>query len=140
MSVVSGSQGVERRLLAEVLFQAHVLHDLVHRDVPGSLDHHLHAMGFRHLGELAQGFQLGELGGVVGVGDGAGPQPVTEGEGDVVAGQDLAQLVEVGVQEGFPVVGQHPGGHDGATAADDPGHPLVGQPDVAGQHPGVPVM
>ena len=72
------AQGVERGLLAQFFFQPHVLDDLVHRDVSGALDHHLYAMGFRDLGQLAQGAQLGELRGVVGVGDRPGPQPVAE--------------------------------------------------------------
>ena len=99
MSVASGPERVERRLLAQLLFQPHVLDDLVHRDVARALDHHLHAMGFRDLGELAEGAQLGELRLVVGVGDRPGPQPVAERERDVVAGEDLAQLLEVRVEE-----------------------------------------
>ncbi len=130
-------QRVERGLLAQLLFQPHVLDDLVHRDVARAFDHHLHAMGFRDLGQLAQRAQLGELRGVVGVGDRAGPQPVAEGEGDVVLRQDVAQLVKVGVQERFLMMRQAPGGHDRAAAGHDAGHPLGGQRDVPQQHPGV---
>ena len=89
------AEGVERRLFAEFFLQAHVFHDLVHRDVAGTFDHHLYTMGFGDGGELAEGAQLGELGLVVGVGDRSGAQPVAEGEGHIVAGQDLAEFLEV---------------------------------------------
>ena len=66
-----------------------------------------------------------------------GPQPVAEREGDVVAGEDVAQLLEVRVEERLAVVGQAPGRHDRAAAADDAGDPVGGQRHVAQQHPGV---
>jgi hypothetical protein len=97
------AQGVERRLLAQPFLQRHVFGDLVHRDMPWAFDHHLHAMGFGHLCQLAQRGQLGELGFVVGVGDRPGPQPVAQQEGHVVAGQDLTQLGEVLIQERLTV-------------------------------------
>ena len=103
------AEGVERRLLAQLLLEPHVLHDLVHRDVPGALDHHLHAMGFRDLGELAEGAQLGELGLVVGVRDGPGPQPVAERERDVVARAGSRRARRSGC------TGTTPGGAPGTT-------------------------
>jgi len=131
------AQRVEGCLLAELLFQTHVLDDLVHRDVAGALDHHLHAMGFGDLGQLAEGAQFGELRLVVGVGDRSRPQPVTQRERHVVAGEDLAQLPEVRVQERLGVMRQAPGSHDRAAPADDAGDPLDRERDVAQQHAGV---
>lgn len=96
-------------------------------------------MGFGDLGQLAQGFQLGELRGIVGVGDRAGTQPVAEGEGHVVAGQDLAEFLEMGVEERL-LVCQAPGGHDRPAAGDDAGDAVHGQRDVAQQHPACTVM
>jgi hypothetical protein len=46
------------------------------------------------LGQLAQGFELGELGAVIGVGDGAGAQAVAQREGDVIGAHDVANLVK----------------------------------------------
>ena len=43
-----------------------------------------HVLLPRDLGQLAQGFQLGELGCVIGVGQAARPQPVAQREGDVI--------------------------------------------------------
>ena len=77
--------------------------------------------------EFADGFEFGELGGVVGVGDGAGAEAVAKRECDVVLGEDLTELVEVFVQEGFLVVGEAPAGHDRAAAGDDAGDALGGQ-------------
>ena len=65
----------------------------------GALDHHLHAVLPGDLGQLAQGLQLGELGRVVGVGDAAGAQAVAQRERDVVGPHDLADVLEVLVEE-----------------------------------------
>ena len=73
--------------------KAHVLGDLVHRYVAGTLDHHLHSVGFANLGQFAEGVQFGELCLVIRVGDRARAQTVAQGERDVVA-RDLAQFVE----------------------------------------------
>jgi hypothetical protein len=102
----------------------------VYRDVAGAFDHHLYAMGFGDYGQLTERAQLGELGFVVGVGDRPGSQPVTEGERDVVAGQDLAQLREVRVEERLGVMRQAPGRHDRATPADDAGDSVDGERDA----------
>jgi hypothetical protein len=84
-----------------------------------------------------KGGELGELGFVVGVGDGAGAQAVAEAEGDVVRLHDLADLLEAGVEEALLVVGEAPFGHDRAAAADDAGDALGGHRDVGEAHAGV---
>ncbi len=123
--------------MAHLLLEGDVLHDLVERDVSRTLDHHLDVVAPGDLGELPQRRQLGELGLVVGVGDRPGTQAVTQGEGHVVGGHDLADLLEPGVEEVLLVVGQAPGGHDRTAPADDAGHALRGHRHVAQQHPGV---
>jgi hypothetical protein len=55
--------------------------------VAGAFDHHLAALVPRDLRELAEGFEFGELRGVVGVGDAAGAQAVAEREADVEIGR-----------------------------------------------------
>jgi hypothetical protein len=90
------AEGVERRAVAPVLLQHHVLLDQVQRHVTRTLDHHLHVEFPGPLGQFGQGPQLGELGLVVRVGGRARPQAVAEGEAHVVPGEDLAELVEVG--------------------------------------------
>src|SRR6202035_3879606 len=113
------AQGVEGGLAAGLELFLHVDLDEVHGDVAGALDHHLHVVLPGHLGELAQGLQLGELGGVVGVGDRAGAQAVAQAEGDVVGLHDLADLFEVGGGEVLAVVGEAPLGVNRAAAGDD---------------------
>ena len=137
MSVVSGPERVERRLVADLELPVHVLLDQVHRHVAGPLDHHLAVVLPGDLRQLAERVELGELRLVVGVGDAAGAQAVAERERDVVGGHDLADLAEVRVEEALLVVRQAPLGHDRAAARDDAGDALGGQRDVAQQHAGV---
>src|SRR3546814_5355037 len=84
-----------------------------------SSDLHLDVLVPGDLGQLAQRLQLGELRGVVGVGDGAGTQAVAQREADVVGPHDVADLLEMIVEEALPVMGEAPLRHDRAAAADD---------------------
>ena len=131
------AERVEGRLVTGLQLEVDVLLDLVHRHVAGPLDHHLHVVAPRDLGELAQRAQLGELGGVVGVGDRARPQAAAQRESDVVGGHDLAQLFEMRVEEALLVVGEAPRRHDRATPADDAGDARGGERDEAQAHAGV---
>jgi hypothetical protein len=123
--------------VAPLHLEVDVLLDLVQGDVARPFNHHLHVLAPGDLGQLAEGPQLAELGLVVGVGDRPGAQPVPEGEGDVVGGEDLAQLFEVGVEEILLVVGQAPGGQDRPAPAHDAGDPGGGERHVAEQDTGV---
>ena len=69
------------------------------------------------LRQLAQRLELGELRLVVGVGDRAGAQAVAEGEAHVVRLHDLADLLEVRVEEVLLVVRQAPLGQDASRRA-----------------------
>jgi len=51
------------------------------------------------LGQLAEGFQLAELRGVVGVGDRARTQAIAQREADVVGLHDFADFFEMGVEK-----------------------------------------
>jgi hypothetical protein len=137
MSVVSGPEGVEGGLVAPFELLGHVFLDHVHGDVAGAFVHDLDAFGPGALGELALDFEFAELGFVIGVGDGAGAQAVADGEGDVVGGHDVADVVPVGVEEVFLVMGEAPLGHDAAAAADDAGHAGGGHGDEAEEDAGV---
>ncbi|MPM54526.1 hypothetical protein SDC9_101304 [bioreactor metagenome] len=131
------AERVERSFLAVFELQVHVLLDQVHRHVARTFDDGLHVVLPGDLGEFAERFQLAELRFVVGVVDRAGTQAVAEAEGDIVGLHDFADVLEVGVEEAFLVVGQAPLGHDGAAAGDDAGHAVGGHGDVAQQHAGV---
>ena len=85
-----GPQGVERRLAAMGELLIHVLLDLVHRHVARALDHDLAVASPGNPGELAQGFQLGELCGVVGIGNRTGAQSIPQREAHVSSAADVA--------------------------------------------------
>ena len=93
------AQRVERRLAAQAQLLVHVVLDQVHRHVAGAFDHRLHVVLPRDLRQLAQRRELGHLRLVVGVEAGAGAQAVAERERDVVRLHDLADVLEVRVEE-----------------------------------------
>ena len=128
---------VERRFVADFELLFHVLADQVHGHVAGTFDHRLHVVFPGDFGEFAEGFEFGELGRVVGVGDRTGAQAVAEREGYVIGLHDFADFLEMRVEETFLVVGQAPLGHDRAAAGDDAGDALGGQRHAAQQHAGM---
>ena len=89
--------------------------------MPGTFDHHLHIVLPGLLRQLAEHLEFGELGGVAGIGDGAGAETVTERKLTSCFLKILRILVEALVEEIFPLVGGHPSGHERAAAADDAG-------------------
>ena len=131
------AEHVERGLVALDGLLLHVHGDLVHRDVARALDHHLAAARLRPAGQLAQGPQLGELRGVGGVGDAAGPEAVAQAAGDVVLPHDVAELVEVRVERILLLVRDHPLGHQRPAPRDDAGDPVRRQRDVVAEDAGV---
>ena len=130
-------QGVERRFVAVLQLLVHILLDELHRHMAGAFDHHLHIVLPGDFGQLAQGFQLGELRGVVGVGDAAGAQAVAQRKGHVVLPHNLAHFGEVFVEETLPVVGQAPLGHNGTAPGDDARDPVHRQRHIGQAHAGV---
>ena len=86
----------------------HVLGYPVHRYVARALDEGLHVPGPGPLHQLSHGVQLGELGGVVGVADGSWTQAVSQRQGHVVLGADVADVVKMLVEEALPIVCQAP--------------------------------
>jgi hypothetical protein len=74
------SQRIKGSFLAVLELQLHVLLDELHRHVAGALDHDLHVVVPRDIGQFAQCFQLGELSFVVGVIDRTWTQAITERE------------------------------------------------------------
>ena len=93
------AERVERRFVAQLDFFFHLQFDLVHRNVAGAFDHHLHIVFPGFFGQFAQDFQFGELRFVAGVGEAAGAQAIAERKADVVLLEDLADVVEIFVEE-----------------------------------------
>ena len=98
------SEGVEGGFVAPLDLLLHVFLNEVHGNVAGAFVHDLASFFPSAGGEFALDFELGELGVVVGVGDGAGAESVADGEGDVVGGADVADVIPVGVEEVFLVM------------------------------------
>src|SRR5512143_2813 len=74
----------------------------------------------------AEDAELAELRLVGRVGEAAGAQPVAEGEGHVVAREDVADRVEVRVERVLRLVREHPLREERAAAGDDAGHAGAG--------------
>ena len=124
------SERVERGLVAPLQLLVHVLLDHVHRHVAGAFVHDLHAALPGAGGELALRLEFGELGIVIGVGDGTGTEAVADREADVIGGHDVADVVPVGVEEVLLMVREAPLGHDRAATGDDAGDATRGHRDV----------
>src|SRR5580658_1991702 len=131
------TQGVERRLATDRELLVHILLDLVHRDMSRALDHHLAVVPPGDLGQLSQGLKLGKLRGIVGIRDGTGPQTVAERETHIVAAADLADLLEVLVEEALAVMRQTPLRHDGAATRHDARDTVHRERHVRQAHAGV---
>ena len=128
---------IERRLAAFLELLVHVDLDLVQRHMAGAFDHHLAAFLPGDLREFAERLQFGELRAVVGVRDRAGTQAVAERERHVVFAHQVADFLEVRVEEAFLVMRQAPLRHDRAAARDDAGDAVGGEVDVGQPHAGV---
>ena len=118
------SQRVERSFGAELDFFLDLLLDLVHGDVAGTFDHHLHVVLPGFLGQLAEGLQFGELGFVAGVGDASGTQAIAERKADVVLFENLADVIKAIIEKILFVVVGHPLSEDSTATAYDAGDAL----------------
>lgn len=124
------TEGVKRCLVALLDLTVHVFADFVHRDVAGPLYERLHVLGPRALHEFAHRVKFGKLRTVVGVGDSAGAETVAQGKSHIVLGTDVADIVEVLVEETLLVVAQAPLRDDAAAAADHTTKAVARQVDV----------
>ncbi len=128
---------IEGRFAAGLQLLVHIGLDLVHRHVAGAFDHALDAAGASDPSQFAQRVEFGELRGVIGVGDRTRTQAVAQRERHVVGAHDVADLVEMRVEEVFLVMRQAPLGHDRAAARDDAGDALGRQVDIGQAHAGM---
>src|SRR3984893_9791929 len=132
-----GTQGIERRFAAGGELLVHVLLDLVHRHVARSLAQHLAVVLPGHARQLAEGLELGELRGIVGIGDGPRAQTVAEREAHVIRTADRTDFLEVFVQEALAVMRQAPLRHDRSAARDDAGDAPDRERDIGQPYAGV---
>ena len=93
------SQGVERSLVTVGYLTVHILLYLVHRHMSGTFDECLYVLCPGTCYQLAHRIEFGKLCLVVSVGYTSGAQTVAERESDVILRHDVADVVEVFVEE-----------------------------------------
>jgi len=131
------TQHIEGGLGALLHLLAHVEFDLIHGHMARALHHHLNVVLPGAAGEFAEGLQFRQLGLIGGVVQTAGTQRIPQGEGAVVALEDLADVVEAGVERVLLVVVEHPLGQDAAAAAHDAREATLHLGQVLDQQAGV---
>src|SRR5262249_19708704 len=115
----------------------HVDLDLVHRHMAGALDHDLAALVPRDLREFAERLQLRKLRAVVGIRDRARTQSVAERERDVILAHEVADLLEMRIEEALLVMRQTPLRHNRTSTRNYAGNAVRGEVDVGQAHAGV---
>ena len=128
------AQRVERRLVAPFHFLVHLLFDLVHWDVPGTLDHHLNVVLPGLFRQLAEHLQFRELRFVARIRDAPGPQTIAKRKTHVVLLENLANRLDVFIQEILLLVMFHPVRHQRPASAHDAGNALAHQRHMLAQH------
>ena len=123
--------------MAPLHFLVDLFFNFVERDVARAFDHHLDVVLPGLLGEFAEDLQFGELRFVAGVGDAAGTQAVAKRKTHVVLLENLADLLDVFVEEILFFVVLHPVGHQRAAAADDAGDALANKRNMFAQDAGM---
>src|ERR1700722_16347135 len=121
------SQSVKRCFKAMPQLLIHIFSDALHGHVAGALYHHLYIVFPGPFCQLAEGPQFGKLRFIVGIVDRAWAKAIAKTEGDVVCLHNLADFVEMRVEEAFLVVRETPLSHDGSGARNDAGEPTDGE-------------
>ena len=124
------AEGVEGSLVALLDLALHVLGNLVHGHVARALDEGLHALGPGSGNEFAHRVEFGKLRRIVRIVDGTRSEAVAERDGHVVLGAEVADVVEVFVEEALAVVLEAPFGNDAAAAAHHARHAALREVDV----------
>ena len=94
------------------------------------LDECLHVLVPGTGNKLAHGIQLGKLGCIVGIGYTAWAQTIAQRKGYVVLCHDVADIVEVLIEETFLVVIETPLAHDTTATAHDSAETAIGEMHV----------
>ena len=115
-------QGIERRFITMLELFVHVFFNQLHRYMSGPFYHNLDIMLPRYLGQFTQGTQFTHLRFIISIINAARSQTVAQTETDVIGFHDLANVLEMGIEEVLFVVRQTPFSHDGAPARHNAGH------------------
>ena len=93
------TESIEWGSVAFFYLSVHICPDLLHRHMSGTLDECLHILCPSPLDEFAHSVEFGKLCRVVGVVCGTGAQSVAKRDGNVIFCTDVADVVEVLVEE-----------------------------------------
>ena len=121
---------VEGCTVALLYLALHVLLYLVHWHVSRTLDECLYALSPSTFYKLAHSVEFGKLCCVVGVVGRTGAQSVAQRNGNVILGADVADVVEVGIEETLLLMHLAPLRDDAAATAHDARQTCVGEVDV----------
>ena len=131
------AERIERCVMTVFYLALHVFLYLVQGHVSRTFDEGLHILFPCTYYEFAHCVEFGELGFVVGIGNTAGAQSVSQRDCHVVLGKDVADVVEVFVEERFAVVDKTPLAHDTTSAAYDTTQAFVGEMNVVATDSGM---
>ena len=131
------TQRVERSFVRELELKIHILFDQVHRHVAWTFDHDLAVALPGNLRQFSQRRQFSELRFVIRIRNRTWTKPVAEAERNVISLHDLADFLEVCVEEIFLVMRKAPLRENGSTAADDSRSAFHSQRDITQQDAGV---
>ena len=110
---------VERRVVAHFNLAVHVFANLVHRHVTRTFNDDLNALLPGNFGEFAERIKFGELCHVVCICNGTRTESIAQRNANVVLRENVADFVEVRVEEVLLLVDHAPAGDDRTATAHD---------------------
>ena len=84
---------------------SHIFFNALHRHMAWAFNHHLNVVLPGLGSKLTQGMQFTKLRCVIGISNATWPQSITQAKGHVIRLHDLANFIELGVEEILFVVG-----------------------------------
>ena len=118
------TEGIERSMVALLLFTLHVFPNLLKRYMSRPLDKYLHILVPCPLHQFTHSVEFRKLRPVIGIVDGARPQTIAEGDGDIVPSADVADVVEMGIEKTLLLMHGAPRRDDAASSADHAREPV----------------
>ncbi len=104
---------------------------------PETFDEHLYIVFPGYFGELTEHIEFEELRAVIGIVDRTRTQTVAKRNCYVVAGEDLTDFIEMGVEEVFLIVDHGPAGHYRAAARHDAGQTFLNHVSMSAESSGM---
>ncbi len=131
------TEGVEWSLVTVVELSLHILLNLLQRHMTRTLDKCLYVFVPGTCYEFTHRVEFGKLSRIIGVGNTAGAQSVAKRECNIVFSHDVADVVEMLIQETLPILQQAPFTHDAASTTHDAAKTAVGKMHVVPAYSGM---